>query len=142
MVPRPGEQPLRGSAFACGAAALVILLCGCGKPEPFPDQIPAIVSSLGQFHSSWSQRDRVRFDSVCTDRELYDELASVWGEDSLAVLTRRIHNPIDSAYIEMTVARHDRKTAANRERYELELFMRREGDRFWIVAHRLTHSLP
>ena len=79
---------------------------------------------------------------MCSDRELYNELLSFLNTDSLAVLTRQIHNPIDSADVIMTVARHDRATVENKERYQLELFMHREESRFWIVAHRLTPSPP
>ena len=119
-------------------AILLALPLACREEEKFPDQIPAIVATLGQFHTSLSQLDRVRFDSVCSDRELYNELVSLLKVDSLAVLTRQIHNPVDSADVIMTVARHDRVARENRERYQLELFMRREESRFWIVAHRLT----
>jgi len=113
---------------------------GCSQEASFPNQIPDIVHSLGVFHTALSVRDRVTFDSVCTDRELYDELVTVLQADSLAVLSRRIHNPIDSAHVVMTVARFDRDAGQPRDRYQLELFMRREDDRYWIVAHRLTHS--
>lgn len=113
---------------------------GCAQEKTFPDQIPDIVATLGTFHSSLSNLDRARFDSVCTDRELYDELRSVLGGDSLAVLSRRIHNPVDSANVVMTVARKIRLTGLATERYELELFMRKEEGRFLIVAHRLKPS--
>lgn len=116
------------------------LLSGCAEEASFPNQIPDIVHSLGVFHTALSDRDRAKFDSVCADRELYDELVSVLQSDSLAVLTRRIHNPIDSAHVIMTVAAFDREASQLRDRYQLELFMRREDDRYWIVAHRLTHS--
>jgi hypothetical protein len=77
---------------------------GCSEQSAFPNQIPDIVAALGKFHTALSERDRVRFDSVCADRELYNELVAVLGDDSLAVLSRRIHNPIDSAHVMMTVA--------------------------------------
>jgi len=115
---------------------------GCAEEAPFPDQIPAVVATLGQFHESWSQRQRAPFDSVCTDRELYDVLMNAFEGDSLAVLSRRIHNPIDSADVVMTVGRYSRDVDSITVRYELELYMQREGDQFWIVAHRLTRSLP
>jgi hypothetical protein len=124
---------------AFGAGMLVF---GCKKEESFPNQIPAVVATLGQFHESWSNRQRAVFDSVCTDRELYDALVNALGEDSLAVLSRRIHNPIDSADVVMTVGRYKKDEGGITDRYELELYLRREGDKFWIVAHRLTRSLP
>ena len=126
---------------ACGLCALCAAW-GCSKEAPFPDQIPTVVATLGQFHESWSEKQRAPFDSVCTDRELYDALADAFEDDSLAVLSRRIHNPIDSADVVMTVGRYSREKAEMVTRYELELFMRREGDQFWIVAHRLKRSLP
>lgn len=118
------------------------VLWSCVKEAPFPDQIPAVVATLGQFHESWSLRARAPFDSVCTDPVLFDALNNAFEGDSLAVLSRRIHNPIDSADVVMTVARYNRDRSEIVARYELELYMRREGDLFWIVAHRLTRSLP
>lgn len=132
---------MRHANLLCAATSW-LALAGCSDKAKFPDQIPGIVATLGIFHTSFSARDRIGFDSVCSDRELFDELVTVLGPDSLAVLTRRIHNPIDSAYIIMTVARYVRSTQTVDDRYQLELFMHREEDRYWIVAHRLTHSLP
>ena len=131
---------------SCRIIAWALCACcvapGCAEEAPFPDQIPAVVATLGQFHESWSQRQRAPFDSVCTDRELYDVLMNAFEDDSLAVLSRRIHNPIDSADVVMTVGRYSRDVDSITVRYELELYMQREGDQFWIVAHRLTRSLP
>lgn len=118
-----------------------LLASGCKKEESFPNQIPAVVATLKQFHESWSNRQRAAFDSVCTDRELYDALVNALGDDSLAVLSRRIHNPIDSADVVMTVGRYKRDPGTMTDRYDLELYLRREGEKFWIVAHRLTRSL-
>lgn len=132
---------MRGTRSAFLTALALVAYAGCAKKAEFPNQIPAIVATLGQVHSAWTERARVRFDSVCTDRELYDVLTTVFGDDSLAVLGRRIHNPVDSADVVMTVGRFHRDTkTVDEEHHTLELFMRREGDRFWVVAHRLDRS--
>ena len=121
-----------------GALTLTI---GCTDQEPaFPDQVPAIVNTLGIFHSAILSRSPDLMDSVSQDPELYGDLTFVLNDDSLAVLTRRIHNPIDSAHVIMTVASVDYSTGDRTGRYKLELFMRREADLFWIVGHRVSHS--
>jgi len=134
-----------GRMFRCGIClgGAILMFAGCaGEEEEFPDQIPAIKSSLGIWYRAVLDRDRALLDSVSTDPELYDELLHVLGEDSLAILTRRIQNPIDSAHVTMTVAAIDRSVPEERARYELQLFMRMEGETCRIVAHRLTHSPP
>lgn len=133
---------MRGWPRACAAIWCALVLAGCAEEATFPNQIPEVVASLGRFHEAWSRRDPAAFDSVCADRELYPALLAVFEADSLAVLTRRIHNPIDSAAVVMTVGRLASGGGEVRQRFTLELFMRREGDRFWIVAHRLDRSLP
>ena len=120
--------------------AALALVSGCEEEASFPDQIPGIVNTLGIFHTAILSRSVDLLDSVSRDREVYEELIHVFGDDSLAVLTRRIHNPIDSAHVVMTVASVDYDTGDPTGRYKLELFMRREADLFWIVAHRLSHS--
>jgi hypothetical protein len=120
--------------------AALFLLPGCEEEAAFPDQIPGIVNTLSIFHSAMLTRSADLLDSVSRDREIYEELTHVFGNDSLAVLTRRIHNPVDSAHVVMTVASVDYDTGDRTGRYKLELFMRREADLFWIVAHRLSHS--
>ena len=121
--------------------AVTILAVGCQQAEQkFPDQIPAIVQSLNVFHMGILNHSPGSLDSVSVDPELYAALMNVLGDDSLAILTRRIHNPIDSAHIYMTVAAVDYASRERSGKYELELFMKARGDRFWIVAHRLSHS--
>jgi hypothetical protein len=123
------------------ALALGAGITGCQNGEQeFPDQIPAIKASLGVLYSAVNTGKRAPLDSLSRDAELYDALLHVMAGDSLAILSRRIQNPIDSAHVIMTVATVERPSGEPREHYELELFMRREGDVFWIVGHRLTHS--
>lgn len=122
--------------------ALVLLLFAlpsCAKKEEFPNQITDVKASLGVFQRAISERNRALLDSVSTDAQLYDELTYILGSDSLAVLSRRIQNPIDSAHVIMTVApkRSDDTTTVG---YNLELFLRKRGDIYWIVAHRLNRS--
>ena len=126
----------------CLVGALVVLSGCAGEEEEFPDQIPAIKSALGVWYNAILDRDRASLDSICSDAQLYDELVFILGEDSLTILTRRIQNPIDSAHVTMTVAAIDRSGPQERARYELQLFMRMEGETCRIVAHRLTHSPP
>jgi hypothetical protein len=116
-------------------------IMGCEKEAAFPDQIPGIVNTLGIFHTAMLSQSVDLLDSVSRDREIYADLSHVFGGDSLAVLTRRIHNPIDSAHVIMTVETVAYDTGDRTGRYTLELFMRREAGFFWIVGHRLSHSL-
>ena len=117
-----------------------LMVTACEEEETkFPHQIADITRTVGQFYSGLDQRDRARFDSAVTDPVLYDELVHVLGDDSLAVLTRRIYNPVDSAHIVMIVEAIARPDWASHGRYQLELFLHGEGGRFWIVGHKLTH---
>jgi hypothetical protein len=125
------------------ALALSAGLGGCETAEQeFPDQIPGIKQSLGVFYQAVLTGRRAPLDSISHDTQVFDAVRHVMAGDSLAILSRRIHNPIDSAHIVMTVATVTRDGAEIRDRHQLELFMRREGDAFWIVGHRLTHSPP
>jgi hypothetical protein len=122
---------------------LSVGLIGCEEEElPFPDQIGDIVKSLGEFHKAILDRDEPRLAAVCEDPELYGELVYVLGDDSLAVASRRITNPIDSGHITMMVSSVDRATATSNGLYELELFMKKRGAIYWIVAHKLTPYQP
>jgi hypothetical protein len=119
--------------------ALFLLPSCANKKEEFPNQIDDVKASLGVFQNAISGRNRALLDSVSTDAQLYDELTYVLGSDSIAVLSRRIQNPIDSAHVIMTVGpkRSDDTAVVT---YNLELFMRKRGDTYWIVAHRLNRS--
>jgi hypothetical protein len=122
---------------------VVLLVSGCEtEVEEFPDQIPSIVQTLGVCYRAVLASDPDLLATVSTDLELYADLKHVLGSDSLAILTRRITNPIDSAHVTMNVAAVERGSHEVHGRYLLEVFMRREGEFFWIVAHRLTHSRP
>jgi hypothetical protein len=121
--------------------ALVAGVTGCEPAEQeFPDQIPAIKQSLGVLYQAVLADQRPPLDSISRDAQLFDAVRHVMAGDSLAILSRRIHNPIDSAHIIMTVATVVRDDAEIRSRHQLEVFMHREGEVFWIVGHRLTHS--
>jgi hypothetical protein len=127
--------------FKGAAAALLMLLVlsSCAKKEEFPNQIDDVKVSLGVFQQAITERHRALLDSVSTDAQLYDDLTHVLGNDSLAVLSRRIQNPIDSAHVIMTVG-PKRPNDSVTVTYHLELFLRKSGDRYWIVAHRLNRS--
>lgn len=125
--------------------ALILMagIMGCEEEEePFPDQIPGIVASLGTFYNSIIARDEAGLNRVCSDRELYADLVYVLGRDSLAVVSRRIKNPIDSAHVTLTFSAIVPEADTSSGLYELELFMQRREEIFWIVAHKLTRFRP
>lgn len=120
--------------------AASMLLAGCEKEEEFPNQIPDVKAALGVFQQAISSRNALLLDSVSTDTELYGELINVLGDDSMAVLSRRIENPIDSARVIMTIAPKSPDDSLPGPNYDLELFLRKRGDAYWIIAHRLKPS--
>ena len=125
--------------------ALILMagIVGCEEEEePFPDQIPDIVQSLGTFYNAIVARDEAGLSQVCSDVELYGDLVYVLGRDSIAVVSRRIKNPIDSAHITLTLSAIAPGVDTSSGLYELELFMQKRGEMFWIVAHKLTPFHP
>ncbi len=125
--------------------ALILMagIMGCEEEEEsFPDQIPGIVESLGTFYNAIIARDEAGLNLVCSDRELYADLVYVLGRDSIAVLSRRIQNPVDSAHITLTLSAIASGADTSNGMYELELFMQKRGEVFWIVAHKLTPIHP
>lgn len=125
--------------------ALILMagIVGCEEEEePFPDQIPDIVQSLGTFYNAIVARDEAGLSQVCSDVELYGDLVYVLGRDSIAVVSRRIQNPIDSAHITLTLSAIAPGADTSSGLYELELFMQKRGEVFWIVAHKLTPFRP
>ena len=87
--------------------ALILMagIVGCEEEEePFPDQIPGIVESLGTFYNAIVARDESGLSQVCSDVELYGALVYVLGRDSIEVVSRRIQNPIDSAHITLMLS--------------------------------------
>lgn len=125
------------------ALILTLGLAGCEEEEePFPDQIPGIVGSLGKFYEAIIARDEAGLGRVCSDAELYGDLVYVFGRDSMAVVSRRIQNPVDSAHVTMTLSAIAPEADTSNGMYELDLFMQRRGEIFWIVAHKLTPLRP
>lgn len=129
-----------GYLAVCGLAAVAITISCAKREEKFPDQIPAVKEAIGSFLRAVSLRDKIVLDSITTDDRLYGDVVYILGSDSLSVLSRRIQNPIDSAHVIMTIAPRDSSGAAAAETYSLELFMKKRGDYYWIVGHRLTRS--
>lgn len=128
------------SVFTVGLAVLGLTLSCAQREEKFPNQIPDVKVAIGTFLRAISMRDSTVLDSICTDDRLFGDVLYVLGPDSLALLSRRIQNPIDSAHVTMTIAVRDSSGAVHDEPYSLELFMRKRGDQYWIVGHRLTRS--
>lgn len=120
--------------------AVAVLVSACAEEEEFPNHIPNVKASVGIFQQAIALRNPQFLDSVCTDRELYGDLINVLGDDSMAVLGRQIRNPIDSAHVLMTVAPIAPEDSLPGPNYSLELFLRRQGETYWIVAHRLRPS--
>jgi len=128
------------AALSFGFLATAIALSCVQPDEKFPDQIPDVKVALGTLLRAIAVRDSTVLDSVCTDHRLYGDVVYILGPDSLAVLARRIQNPIDSAHVIMTIAARDSSGTVSVESYTLELFMQKRGDYYWIVGHRLTSS--
>jgi hypothetical protein len=136
---------LRRRAGRCprGIAALLAAgsLASCEpKEDKFPDQIPDVKVALGTLLRSVSARNPQVLDSISTDLELYGDLVFMLGPDSLAVISRRIQNPVDSAHVIMTVAARDAAGTVAPDTSTLDLFLSKRGDYYWFVGHRLTRT--
>jgi len=129
-----------GYLLLCGLVTFGFATSCIEKEKKFPNQIPDIKAALGTLLRAVSLRDPRVLDSISTDDRLYGDVVYMLGNDSLAVLSRRIQNPIDSAHVIMTVAPKDSLGSVSADSYALELFLTRRGDHYWFVDHRLTRS--
>lgn len=140
-IPRYSSPLARQLRLTLGALIfLSVMLVACAEEEEFPNDIPAVKATVGMLRQAVDTRTPADLDSICTDRELYGDLVNILGDDSLAVHGWRIQNPIDSAHVIMTVGPASSADTLSGPQYRLELYMRKQGETYWIVAHRLRTS--